>query len=112
MKPNKIHRLVIVTVLYLFTYTAYVHADDYLAFNVIGKVQYEKSGQLVDLNMKERFPVNAVVHIPQGAKLEVLNEKDRQRYILSKPGKGTVTVLAQATGNRTMELTMRYITYV
>ncbi|MCR5334305.1 MAG: hypothetical protein K6E45_05210 [Bacteroidaceae bacterium] len=100
MKPNKIHRLVIVTVLYLFTYTAYVHAYDYLAFNVIGKVQYEKSGQLVDLNMKERFPVNAVVHIPQGAKLEVLNEKDRQRYILSKPGQATLHIVQAGKGNR------------
>ena len=112
MKTNIVHHFITGMILTVFTWTANVHAQDYLAFNVVGNVQYEKAGRLVDLNMKDRFPANAIVHIPSGAKLEVLNERNRQRYILTKPGKGIVAVLAKTSGNRTMELTMRYIAYV
>lgn len=89
-----------------------IHAQDLTVVYVGGKVTSVKNGKNEKINVNSKLTKATVVDIPYEGKLDLIDEKNKKRYSISKPGKCDISTHISAAGNSTMELTERYLTYL
>lgn len=87
-------------------------AQDYLVSYVAGKVQTYVNGKASVVKLNAKLKQGTIINVPYEGKLELLDEKNCKRYTIVKPGKSTVQAHISATGNSTMNITARYLSYI
>ncbi len=83
-------RLLIILLLAFGINTAMAH---YSLFTVVGDVQVESGGKTVKATKGQAVKATDLIIIPQGGKVEILNDLDKRVYTSIKPGKISVTKL-------------------
>lgn len=90
-----------------------IWAQEMIVYHVVGKVNMivdrKKSTPLV---MKARVSPTTEVDIPFGGKLELLNESESKRIIISTSGRGTIKSFMDNNDNSVSKLCRGYVTYV
>lgn len=83
-------RLLIILLLTFGVNTAMAH---YSLFTVVGDVQVESGGKTMKATKGQAVKATDLIIIPQGGKVEILNDLDKRVYTSIKPGKISVTKL-------------------
>lgn len=81
-------------------------------FRVSGKVELIKDGKASELKVKDVVNTSSVLNVPYEGIIELLDEKNSQRYTIKTPGKGSVMELSKSAGNSVKELTNQYLSYI
>lgn len=89
-----------------------VHAQELVAYHVVGKVTCVAQSGNKEVVMNTRLTGATTVSIPYGGKLELLDETNKKRITLKKPGKGTIKALAAQEENSVLSLSAKYVAYV
>lgn len=105
-------RLFLFFLLTLTFATQDIYAQDLVVSYAAGKIQAEVDGKTTDLHINSKLRLSTIVNIPYEGKLELLDEKEKKRYSIVKPGKSTVREHIAATGNSTVTITARYLAYI
>ncbi|MDE6027806.1 MAG: hypothetical protein K2G23_07035 [Muribaculaceae bacterium] len=84
------HRILAILLLALSFGTAWAH---YTLHTVVGDVKVESAGKTIAATKGQAVKATDYLIIPQGGKVEILNDLDKRVYTSIKPGKISVTKL-------------------
>lgn len=87
-------------------------AQEFTVAYVGGKVTVIRNGKNERININSKLSRSTIVDIPYEGKLDLLDEKNKKRYSINKPGKCDIATHISISGNSTMELTERYLSYL
>lgn len=87
-------------------------AQSLIVSHVAGKVQVSAGGKTSSVVRSSKLQMNSVVNIPYEGKLELLDETNKKRYCIVKPGKCPISQHIATNGNSTMTITARYLAYM
>lgn len=87
-------------------------AQEFTVAYVGGKVTVIRNGKNERININSKLSRSTIVDIPYEGKLDLLDEKNKKRYSINKPGKCDIATHISTTGNSIMELTERYLSYL
>ncbi len=103
-------RFLILFVLFVLCQSNY--AQEFTVIYVGGKITSVKNGKQEKINVNSKLTKSTIVDVPYEGKLDLLDEKNKKRYSISKPGRCSIATHISSSGNTTMELTERYLTYL
>lgn len=92
--------------------TLVLQAQNLMVYRTAGKVTKVENGKSVPLNPKDIISATTTINVAYESMVELLDEKNAQRYTIKTPGEGTVQKLASAGGNGVKKLTAQYISYI
>lgn len=96
----------------LFVLCQSIYAQEFTVIYVGGKITSVKNGKQEKINVNSKLTKSTIVDVPYEGKLDLLDEKNKKRYSISKPGRCSIATHISSSGNTTMELTERYLTYL
>lgn len=103
----------IVLMLFLFSRTINVIiAQNLQVLHVGGGVSARISGKQVALKASDIITKSTELTVPYEGTIDIIDIKDKKRYVIKRVGKGTVEELVKVSGNSVSEITARYVIYV
>ena len=86
--------------------------QNYWVYSVKGSVTAKINGKSFLVNGSSPLASNAIITIPDGARLTVLDESASKMYTLRNKGIGTIPVLLHDSGNIVKDIASSYLTFV
>lgn len=87
-------------------------AQKLVAYRVVGDVTYMAQGKPVPLTMNAIVDYATEIDIPDGAKVELLDEAHARRLILKHSARGHIKALADLAGNSVVPISAQYLAYI
>lgn len=98
--------------LIIMTCSVGVSAQTLQAYYVVGDISYTLAGRTTPVVMATKLPADALVVVPEGGKVELLDAENQKRLIITGPASGIPYQLAQGSGGNVMNITPQYVGYV
>jgi len=87
-------------------------AQNYVVYTVVGKVFVHTTKGMRQVNLREKLKPASQLTILADSSVELFDETNRLKYILSTPVKNTVAKMIKDKNNETIVLSKRYFEYI
>ncbi len=96
-----------------FLFLGGVNAQNYVVTSITGEVMYEgEKGVKTEVKLRQKLSPQQILSLSYKAQIELLEEKNKKKYILKVPGRGALGEMLKDRGNTVLQLTEDYLAYM
>lgn len=89
-----------------------VHAQKCIVYSIIGKVSTVNGNKQKAIHLRETLNMNTTIMVSQNSIIELFDETNRKKYVISTQGSNTIANMLKDKRNETIGLTERYFKYI
>lgn len=89
-----------------------LYAQKFIVYSVKGKVSVVNGNRQKDIRLRDVLRMNTTIIVSQNSIVELFDEKNRRKYIISSRGRNTIANMLKDKTNEIVKLSEKYFNYI